>query len=128
MDLSALTAISPIDGRYSSKTNALRPIFSEYGLFRFRVEVEIEWLKALAEHKGIKEIAPFSKNSSSIPFALLVTCCSLPCESVNRRSTHFASFSFNKSRVFSDIFSPPNGCSYQVGASSGSKEYAIVEK
>ncbi len=66
MDLSALTAISPIDGRYSSKTNALRPIFSEYGLFRFRVEVEIEWLKALAEHKGIKEIAPFSKNSIKI--------------------------------------------------------------
>lgn len=63
MDLSAITAISPIDGRYSNKTNALRPIFSEYGLFRFRVEVEIEWLKALAEHKGIKEIAPFSKNS-----------------------------------------------------------------
>jgi len=66
MDLSALTAISPIDGRYSNKTNALRPIFSEYGLFRFRVEVEIEWLKALAEHKGIKEIAPFSKNSIKI--------------------------------------------------------------
>ena len=66
MDLSALTAISPIDGRYSNKTNALRPIFSEYGLFRFRVEVEIEWLKALAEHKGIKEIAPFSRNSIKI--------------------------------------------------------------
>ena len=66
MDLSALTAISPIDGRYSNKTDALRPIFSEYGLFRFRVEVEIEWLKALAEHKGIKEIAPFSKNSIKI--------------------------------------------------------------
>jgi len=63
MELSALTAISPIDGRYQNKTDALRPIFSEYGLFRFRVQVEIEWLKALANHSGIKEIAPFSNNS-----------------------------------------------------------------
>ncbi len=66
MELSALTAISPIDGRYQNKTDALRPIFSEYGLFRFRVQVEIEWLKALANHSGIKEIAPFSKKSLSI--------------------------------------------------------------
>ena len=66
MELSALTAISPIDGRYQNKTDSLRPIFSEYGLFRFRVEVEIEWLKTLAAHSGIKEIAPFSKKSISI--------------------------------------------------------------
>ncbi|MCG8378888.1 MAG: adenylosuccinate lyase [Proteobacteria bacterium] len=66
MKLSALTAISPIDGRYQNKTDALRPIFSEYGLFRFRVLVEIEWLKALAKHNGIKEIAPFSKRSVSV--------------------------------------------------------------
>ena len=66
MKLSALTAISPIDGRYQNKTDALRPIFSEYGLFRFRVEVEIEWLKTLAVHSGIKEISPFSKKSMSI--------------------------------------------------------------
>lgn len=66
MELSALTAISPIDGRYQNKTDALRPIFSEYGLFRFRVEVEIEWLKTLANHAAIKEIAPFSKKSISI--------------------------------------------------------------
>ncbi len=66
MKLSALTAISPIDGRYENKTDSLRPIFSEYGLFRFRVQVEIEWLKALANHSGIKEIAPFSKNSIKI--------------------------------------------------------------
>ena len=66
MKLSALTAISPIDGRYQNKTDTLRPIFSEYGLFRFRVLVEIEWLKALAKHNGIKEVAPFSKRSISI--------------------------------------------------------------
>ena len=45
MEFSALTAISPIDGRYQNKTDSLRPIFSEYGLFRFRIQVEIEWLK-----------------------------------------------------------------------------------
>ncbi len=66
MKLTSLTAISPIDGRYQNKTDALRPIFSEYGLFRFRVQVEIEWLKALAKHSGIKEIAPFSRNSIAI--------------------------------------------------------------
>jgi len=60
MELSALTAISPIDGRYQNKTDSLRPIFSEYGLFRFRVQVEIEWLKALANHPGIIEVEQFS--------------------------------------------------------------------
>ncbi|MEM7027158.1 MAG: adenylosuccinate lyase [Pseudomonadota bacterium] len=63
---SSLTAISPIDGRYLKKTDALRPIFSEYGLFRLRVQVEIEWLKALAQHPDIIEIAPFDDNSLAI--------------------------------------------------------------
>jgi adenylosuccinate lyase len=66
MKFSALTAISPIDGRYQSKTDSLRPIFSEYGLFRFRVQVEIEWLKALANHSGIVEVEKFSAHSISI--------------------------------------------------------------
>jgi adenylosuccinate lyase len=56
MDLSQLTAVSPIDGRYGSKTDSLRPIFSEYGLIRHRVIVEIRWLQALAAHDGIKEV------------------------------------------------------------------------
>ncbi len=60
MKLTPLTAISPIDGRYQKKTDALRPIFSEYGLFRFRVLVEVEWLKALAAHDDIAEVADFS--------------------------------------------------------------------
>ena len=60
MKLSALTAISPVDGRYQAKTRALRSIFSEYGLFRFRVRIEIEWLKALAAHPGISELDGFS--------------------------------------------------------------------
>ena len=47
MDLTALTAISPVDGRYAGKTEALRPFFSEYGLLRARVEVELRWLHLL---------------------------------------------------------------------------------
>ncbi len=66
MELSALTAISPIDGRYQNKTDSLRPIFSEYGLFRFRVQVEIEWLKALSNHPGINEVEPFSADAVSL--------------------------------------------------------------
>ena len=60
MELSALTAISPLDGRYGSKTQELRPIFSEYGLMRFRVQVELTWLKHLAACEQIKEVPPFS--------------------------------------------------------------------
>ncbi|SJM91444.1 adenylosuccinate lyase [Crenothrix polyspora] len=56
----ALTAISPIDGRYADKVAALQPIFSEYGLIRFRVTVEIRWLQALAKHPLITEVKLFS--------------------------------------------------------------------
>ena len=55
----ALTALSPLDGRYAPKVDALRPIFSEYGLIRARVKVEVEWLLALAAEPGIPELAPF---------------------------------------------------------------------
>jgi len=55
----ALLALSPLDGRYAAKVDALRPIFSEYGLIRARVEVEVEWLLALAAEPGIAELAPF---------------------------------------------------------------------
>ncbi len=57
---SSLTAISPLDGRYAARLDALRPIFSEYGLIRYRVKVEIEWLIALANTPGIVELPPFS--------------------------------------------------------------------
>lgn len=60
MELHTLTAITPIDGRYHNKTEPLRQIFSEYGLFRYRIIVEIEWLKALSAHPDIVELAPFS--------------------------------------------------------------------
>jgi len=57
---SALTALSPLDGRYAAKVDALRPIFSEYGLIHARVRVEVEWLLALAAEPAITELAPFS--------------------------------------------------------------------
>jgi adenylosuccinate lyase len=60
MSLTPLTALSPLDGRYASKVEALRPIFSEYGLMHRRVRVEIAWLLALAAEPGIAELAPFS--------------------------------------------------------------------
>jgi adenylosuccinate lyase len=60
MELSALTAISPLDGRYGSKTIPLRAIFSEFGLIRARVEVEIRWLQRLADHDAIPEVPAFS--------------------------------------------------------------------
>lgn len=61
MDLQPLTAISPLDGRYEEKVSALRPIFSEYGLIKYRVLVEIRWLQALAAHEGIVEVPSFNK-------------------------------------------------------------------
>ncbi|MDQ6979355.1 MAG: adenylosuccinate lyase [Mariprofundaceae bacterium] len=63
MELSALTALSPLDGRYAARTAALRPIFSEFGLIRARVQVEIQWLKMLAATAGIDGIAPFSADA-----------------------------------------------------------------
>ncbi len=61
MKLSALTAVSPIDGRYGSKTESLREVFSEFGLIKRRVLVEIRWLQCLAAHEGIPEVPSLSR-------------------------------------------------------------------
>ncbi|GAB6387988.1 adenylosuccinate lyase [Stutzerimonas marianensis] len=66
MQLSSLTAVSPVDGRYAGKTSALRPIFSEFGLIRCRVLVEVRWLQRLAAHTGIPEVAPFSAEANEL--------------------------------------------------------------
>ncbi len=71
MELSALTAVSPIDGRYGSKTQDLRNIFSEYGLIRFRVMVEIRWLQRLAEHPEITEVPAFSSDAQALLNAIV---------------------------------------------------------
>ena len=60
MELSALTAVSPVDGRYGSKTATLREIFSEYGLLKYRTVVEIRWLQKLAATAEITEVPAFS--------------------------------------------------------------------
>jgi adenylosuccinate lyase len=66
LDLSALTSVSPIDGRYGSKTTQYRDIFSEFGLIRFRVEVEVRWLQCLAAHPQIDEVPPLSETANSL--------------------------------------------------------------
>ena len=66
MDLTSLTAVSPVDGRYGGKTESLRPIFSEYGLIRHRVLVEIRWLQALAAHEGVPEVPALSAHATRI--------------------------------------------------------------
>ena len=58
--MSALLALSPLDGRYAAAVEALRPVFSEYGLIHARVRVELEWLKSLAAAPEISEVPPFS--------------------------------------------------------------------
>ncbi|MET0718698.1 MAG: adenylosuccinate lyase [Pseudoxanthomonas sp.] len=65
MSDSALLALSPLDGRYAGKVDALRPIFSEYGLIKARVKVEIEWLLALAAEPGIVELPAFTASAAA---------------------------------------------------------------
>ncbi|WP_312288956.1 adenylosuccinate lyase [Stutzerimonas nitrititolerans] len=66
MQLSSLTAVSPVDGRYAGKTSALRPIFSEFGLIRCRVQVEVRWLQRLAAHDGIPEVPAFPAEATAL--------------------------------------------------------------
>lgn len=65
MELSSLTAVSPIDGRYGDKVSALRPIFSEFGLLKFRVQVEVRWLQKLAACAEIKEVPAFDADANA---------------------------------------------------------------
>ncbi|UAA40476.1 adenylosuccinate lyase [Paraneptunicella aestuarii] len=66
MELSALSAISPVDGRYGKNTIALRSIFSEFGLFKFRVQAEVRWLQALSQHSDIPEVPAFSDTANAL--------------------------------------------------------------
>lgn len=71
MDLSSLTAVTPIDGRYGSKTDSLRPIFSEFGLIRCRVEVEIRWLQQLAALPEVAEVPALSEEANGLLNAIV---------------------------------------------------------
>lgn len=71
MNLSSLTALSPVDGRYGRQTEDLRPYFSEYGLIRHRVLVEVRWLQALSAHPQINEVPVFSAEATTLLDAII---------------------------------------------------------
>ncbi len=71
MQVSPLTALSPLDGRYAGKISELRPIFSEYGLIKARVTVEIRWLQMLAANVGITEVPAFSDQAQAFLDAII---------------------------------------------------------
>ena len=82
MDLSSLSAISPIDGRYGSKTSPLRAIFSEYGLIKARVTVEIRWLQKLSAHPGIEEVPPFSTETNRLLDSIVDSFCPADAQAI----------------------------------------------
>ena len=89
--LTKLTALSPLDGRYHGKVDALRDYFSEFGLIRFRVLIEIEWLKALSAQADIAEIAPYSAAAIAQLDALHVNFCeadALAIKSIEATTNH----------------------------------------
>ncbi len=71
MTLNKLNALSPVDGRYASKVDELRPIFSEFGLIKARVTVEVRWLQALSEHADINEVNGFSDEAHAVLDAIV---------------------------------------------------------
>jgi len=75
MELNELTAISPVDGRYGSKTADFRAYFSEYGLIKHRVLVEIRWFQALAQHPEIKEVPTLSDTAQTVLNAVVDDFC-----------------------------------------------------
>ena len=91
MELSALTAVSPVDGRYGSKTKELRAIFSEFGLTRFRVEVEVRWLQKLAATPEITEVPAFSEQANAFLDAIVENfneTHAARCKEIERTTNH----------------------------------------
>ena len=84
MELNALTAVSPVDGRYGDKVSILREIFSEYGLIRCRVAVEIRWLQRLADHPEIPEVPPFSGDANAFLDRMVSSFSLADAQSVKR--------------------------------------------
>ncbi len=72
MQVTPLTALSPLDGRYAGKVADLRPIFSEYGLIKARVTVEVRWLQMLAANTGIPEVPLFSGDAHALLDAIII--------------------------------------------------------
>jgi len=82
MPLSPLTALSPLDGRYAAKLNPLRDVFSEYGLIKARVVIEIRWLQALSAEKNIEEIPLFSDSCNEFLGGIITSFNEAQAESV----------------------------------------------
>lgn len=78
----SLTALSPIDGRYAAQTRVLSPLLSEYGLIRFRVQVEIRWLQALSQEPLLAEIPPLSPAATAFLDALAANFSEAEAEQV----------------------------------------------
>ena len=90
-DDATLLAVSPVDGRYASKADDLRPLVSEHGLIRYRVQVELAWLVALAEHPGIAEAGPLEDTGRARLAALLEgfsTADSAHVKAIERTTNH----------------------------------------
>ncbi len=91
MQLTELNAVSPIDGRYGSKTADLKSIFSELGLIGARVEVEVRWLQALADHAQIKEVPTLSDTANDVLNAIVDNFSEADAEaikSIERTTNH----------------------------------------
>ena len=82
--LTPLTALSPLDGRYQSKVAPLRALFSEWALIRYRVQVEVEWLKALAGEPSLAEVPPFSAATINMLDALVTNFSEADGEAVKK--------------------------------------------
>ncbi len=82
MKLTSLSAISPIDGRYGSKTSSLRNVFSEYGLIKARVTVEVRWLQRLANNSDIIEVPEFSKEADTLLNNIVENFCEADAQAV----------------------------------------------
>lgn len=82
--MNSLTALSPLDGRYASKCDSLRPFLSEFGLMHARVLVEIRWLQALANHSQITEIKPFSDDTNARLNAIIDNFCTDNAERIKQ--------------------------------------------
>jgi len=90
MHVSPLAALSPLDGRYAARLDALRPLLSEFGLMHCRVRVEVEWLLALSE-VGLAELAPFSARSVAFVRELVAKFSEADAEAIKtieRRTNH----------------------------------------
>ena len=95
-----LTALSPLDGRYHNKVEALRKYFSEYALIRHRIQIEIEWLKALSREQAISEVPPFSDATLKQLDALAANFSEADAEAVkDRKSTRLNSSHLKLSRM-----------------------------